>query len=77
MEAVTTSLPLPLKPDNLPPTKIAFFFHAFCVQLKLAQWKLLDVNHLNQLERGGRHGVSQAFFDDIIYHFPNPFEFPN
>ena len=22
-------------------------------------------------------GVSQTLFDDVIHHFPNPFEFPN
>ena len=26
---------------------------------------------------GPAQGVSQALFDDVIHHFPNPFEFPS
>ena len=50
MEAVTTSLSL--KPENLPPTERAIFFHVLRAHLKEAQLKLLYVNFLNQLEMG-------------------------
>ena len=52
MEAVTTSLSL--KPENLPPTVRAIFFHALCVHLQVVRWKLLDVNCLNPLEWGSK-----------------------
>ena len=50
MENVTTSLTL--RPQNLPPSDTAIFFHSLRVQLQVCQWSTLDLGCLNLLDWG-------------------------
>ena len=52
MESVTTSFTL--KPQNLPPSERAIYFHALRVHLQIAQWTTLDLECLNPLNWGWR-----------------------
>ena len=45
---------LSLQPQILPPTERPIYFHALRVHLQVAQWKLLDLKCLNQVDWGWR-----------------------
>ena len=43
---------LALRPQNLPPSERAMFFHSLRVHLQVCQWSTLDLGCLNPLDWG-------------------------
>ena len=53
-----------IKPQSLPPTERATYYHSLCVHLQVIQWKALMTTNADPLE--GRWKVYQNFFAPIM-----------